>query len=93
MFDFSLMNKEVIIFAEDIDEYKKMRGLKDIYFKLPFTICKNNDELEKNIEKFDNSIYQEKIKNFKDKYKAYDKGNASKIVTEKIQKIIKGGNI
>lgn len=92
MFDFALMNKEIIILAEDIEEYKNMRGLKDIFFELPFCICKNNDELEENIKSFNNEGYQKKLINFKKKYIAYDNGNASKKVVEKIQKIIIGGN-
>lgn len=89
MFDFSLMNKEVFIFAEDIEEYKKLRGLKKTYFDLPFNICKNNDELEKKIENFNSEKYSEDVKKFSEKYKAFDKGNASEKVVEKIKKIIK----
>ena len=37
----------------------------DIYAILPFTVAKNNDELENRIQEFDRKIYNKKIRLFR----------------------------
>ena len=89
MIDFILMNRPVFLYASDIEEYKKERGLKPVFFNLPFTLCQNYQELVSAIRDFDMVLYQQKILDFKNQYHSFDDGCASKhvvdIIMEKLQ--------
>ena len=39
MFDFHLMHRPIFLFTQDIEDYQRMRGLKDWFFKVPFPFC------------------------------------------------------
>ena len=36
--DFSNSRRPVFLYASDVDEYQRMRGLKEMYFKYPFPL-------------------------------------------------------
>lgn len=91
MFDFALTRKPVFLYATDIDNYIQMRGLKDLYFKTPFPLCKNNEELEHAINSFDMAIYQKNLDGFYAIYNPYDEGHASEKIVEKMNMV--NGNI
>lgn len=86
--DFSHTRRPVFLYASDIDEYTKMRGLKEMYFRLPFSLAKNNDELAQNIL---NYKYDEYIKRYEDfmkiEYGNIDDGSSSKRFVEKLKAI------
>lgn len=84
MFDFSLTRKPVFLFATDIDEFIKMRGLKDMFFKTPFPICRNNEELVQAINNFNNEEYQKRLTSFYDVYKPFDDGHACQRIMDRI---------
>lgn len=88
MIDFILMNKPVFLYSPDIEEYKNKRGLKPVYFHLPFPLCQNNEELLKAIREFKNENYRKELNIFRNQYKSYDQGNASEIVVNRILDII-----
>ena len=88
MIDFILMNKPVFLYSPDIEEYKNERGLKPVYFHLPFPLCQNNEELLKAIREFKNENYRKELNIFRNQYKSYDQGNASEIVVNRILDII-----
>ena len=88
MFDFAIMKKRIYLFANDIEEYQSMRGLKPIYFELPFPICKTNKELQEQILNYNEKEYNDKIEKFLNKYMSFDKGDASYKVVERIKKVI-----
>lgn len=87
--DFSNTRKPVFLYASDIDEYTSMRGLKDMYYKLPFSLSKNNDELEQSILQFDGSDYSKKLETFYKLYGSVDDGHASERFVEKIKQLEK----
>ena len=82
--DFSNTRKPVFLYASDIEEYKKMRGLKPMYYKLPFSLSRNNEELEKNIVSFDMEEYSKRLDDFYKKYGSFDDGYASERFVKKI---------
>lgn len=82
MIDFILMNKPVFLYSSDIQEYKVERGLKPVYFELPFHLCQNNQELYTAINNFKMNHYLEGLYEFKKKYQSFDKGHASKCVVD-----------
>ena len=82
MIDFILMNKPVFLYASDIEEYKKERGLKPVYYNLPFPLCQNNKELIDAVNAFEDDGYLKELKEFKKQYHSYDDGNSSKNVVD-----------
>lgn len=88
MLDFVIQRRPIFIFATDIGEYKKMRGLKPMYFELPFDICTSNDELAISIANFDEEQYQKKLDDFFKLYSPYDRGTASESIVEKIRSYV-----
>ncbi len=82
MFDFVLLDKPIIFYAYDLKEYtEKCRGLYyDYYKELPGPFARNEDELLDiiaNIDSiFNDKIYMERYKAFKDKFNYYKDGNS-----------------
>ena len=87
--DFSHTHQPVFLYASDIDDYTRMRGLKPLYCALPFPLAKNNDELIHNISNYDYAAYLEKFEVFmKEIYGNFDDGHASVRFVEKIKKLL-----
>lgn len=87
--DFANLRRPVLLYASDIDEYTRMRGLKPMYYQLPFPLARNNDEMEQNILNYDK---EERLKQFnewmKDPYGSVDDGHASERFVERLKSII-----
>lgn len=88
MFDFMLSRKPCFVFATDIEEYNHERGFYYPLKSTPFPIAKNNEELIKNIENFDNDKYQTKVEEFLKDKGCIEDGHASERVVELIKEII-----
>lgn len=86
--DFSNTRRPVFLYASDIDEYSKMRGLKPMYFHLPFPLCKTNDDLSKAIAAFDQTDYSERLNSFYKLYGSVDDGHASERFIEMLKGIM-----
>lgn len=84
IFDMAEMDKIVFIYANDIEQYQSLRGLKKDFFELPFSIAEDNDNLRKNIEDFNEAEYKDAVETVKDRYCTFDKGNASDKVVDRI---------
>lgn len=84
IFDAALIKKKSMIFTLDEEEYIKERGLYVNLDDLPFLIARNNEELLKNIKKFDNEKYEQKVKEYFNKVGLLEDGKS----TEKIIKMI-----
>ncbi|WP_251132773.1 CDP-glycerol glycerophosphotransferase family protein [Exiguobacterium sp. s56] len=87
MFDFVLKRKPCFLYAVDVEEYKKDRDFYFSFNELPFTLSKNNEELINAIEKFDNQKYLENIEKFLMEIGSVEKGTASKMVVQRIEKV------
>ena len=86
--DFANTRRPVFLYASDIDEYSKMRGLKNMYFKLPFTLCRTNDEINKAIREFNAIEYSNKLDIFQREYGSYDDGHASERFVKMLKNIM-----
>lgn len=90
IFDFALMERPGFLYAKDIQEYEKERGLYFDLNTLPFPLAKNNEQLEKNILDFDENIYKENLMDYFDsvglKEKGTAKGKITKIILDYINK-------
>lgn len=89
--DFSNMRRPVFLYANDINEYNKNWGLKDMYFKLPFTLTQTNEELEKAIISFNKDEYISRLDDFYKIYGSVDDGHASERFVNKLKGIIANG--
>ena len=65
-----------------------MRGLKDWFFKVPFPMCKNNEELMYAISSFDDEKYQSNLKEFNKLYGSVEDGHATEHIVNRIRAII-----
>ena len=82
--DFLLMRKPVFLFATDLEKYADKsagRGLRDLYYHLPFALCRNQQELETSIESFNEEEFRKKVEAFMlEYYRTFDDGHASERV-------------
>lgn len=88
MFDYMLLNKPIILYAADIEEYKKDRDFSIKLEEVPFEIAKNNQELFNIIENMKNKDYKSIYENFGKEYGLNETGKSSeeivKIIEEKV---------
>lgn len=89
IYDFAIMKKPIFLYATDIAKYKKERGLRQVYFSLPFSLCLNNEQLIKAISKFDMKEYLDTLHSFVvNKLHSYDTGHASEAIVNRIKNVI-----
>lgn len=86
--DFSNTRKPVFLYASDIDKYTAMRGLKPMYYQLPFALCKNNDEIEAAIKSFNMADYSKRLQKFYQVYGSVDDGYASERFVGQLKQMI-----
>ena len=86
--DFMFTGKPVFIYAKDYDSYTNERGLRPIFFDLPYHVNKSEAELFYDIETFDAAALEPQIKRFLDMVKPFDDGHASERVVERIKLVI-----
>ena len=87
--DFANMRKPVFLYASDIEAYTSMRGLKPMYYNLPFPLAKNNDEMEDNILNYNEGNQVERFNVWmKDSYGSVDDGRASERFVERLKEIV-----
>ena len=77
-FDYSILDRPILCFAYDLDEYMEKRGL---YYKLeeilPCRIDKTENELLDSIKHIDPEESSREVRRFHNKFNVYDKGYAS----------------
>lgn len=83
-FDFSILERPMICFAYDKEEYEEKRGLYlNLEKDLPCKVCRNEDEVIFEIKNMNSALYIEAAKEFHKKYAPYA-GSASKKVVDLI---------
>ncbi len=86
MFDYSILKRPIIFYIYDFNEYKSQA--RELYFdmfsEIPGPVVKNNYELFSVIENIKNisNDFEEKYKQFCNKYNRIDNGNASKKIID-----------
>lgn len=90
MFDFLETKRPCFLYTPDLKEYQKQdRSLYFDIMDLPFPTSMSQDELEYKIQSFDQKEYSNSINKFMEGIGSYEDGNASKRVTEYIEKWMK----
>lgn len=91
MADFMLMKKPVFLYVPDLDNYSNKstgRGLREMYFELPFSSSKTQDELESNMVAFDEEKYNKELCAYiQEYYRFFDDGHASERVVNHLKKV------
>ena len=88
IYDAAIMDKLVLLYAPDLDDYKTNRGLKQIYFDFPTRICQTSDDLCNYIDEIDVGQYHAELRRFLDSIKVFDDGHASERVVKRIASIM-----
>lgn len=88
VFDYIHTRNPAVLYASDIEEYKKDRNFHMRLEESPFTITTNNEELLEYINKFDFDDYNRKLADFNSRVCLFDNGQASSRIADIIQKKI-----
>ncbi len=92
MADFILMKKPVFLYAMDLDKFSTPnigRGLREVFYKLPFSLSKTQNELEHYLASFDKEDYDKKMSVFmRESFDSFDDGHASEGVVNYIKNVI-----
>ncbi len=87
-FDFMLTRRPVFLFATDVQQYDMERGF---YYPLettPFPLARDNAELMKNVDAFDEAVYLPKVEAFLKEKGCMEDGHASERVADLIEQIV-----
>jgi CDP-glycerol glycerophosphotransferase len=85
-FDFLFRRKPIVLYASDIEDYKKDRSFHVPLNSLPFPLVTNNTDFEKIILNFNLTDYNIKIDKFLKQYRFVLDGNATLRMCELIEK-------
>lgn len=92
MADFMLMKKPVFLYVTDLEKYSDKttgRGLRDLYFALPFSLSRNQEELERHVSQFNKEAYAEELGAYMRKYYCtFDDGHASERVVNHLKNVL-----
>lgn len=87
--DATLNKTPVILYASDLSNYNKMRGVRPIYYDLPFPFCQSNEDVRSAIYDFNQDDYWKRVNDFMNRtIVSYDDGHASENVVERIKNIM-----
>lgn len=88
VYEFAVLEKQCYIYASDIEEYQKMRGLNELYFSIPYPICTTNEQLMDQMRQYTPERGKQMAEAFMKGFGGVDKGDASKQVVQRIQSVI-----
>ena len=92
MGDFLLMRKPVFLYVPDLERYSDKaldRGLREMYYHLPFSSSQNQEDLEAQVAIFDYEDYIIKAESFMSiYYNTFDDGRASERVVEYLKNAV-----
>ena len=88
VYDFSFTKRPIFLYQKDIEMYKKDRNFYITMDKLPYIKAINNEQLQREIEMYDDHLYQQNLKKFMESMKNYDDGTAAQKVVDKIMEYL-----
>lgn len=88
IYDFAVLRKPSYLYAPDVEEYRAMRGLKEQFFHLPFARSTTNEELVRQLAEYTQEYGVKVAQDFLDFYGSVDKGDAAKMVVERIKQVV-----
>lgn len=87
MFEFGIMKKLVILYAKDINAYKKERDFYFDLYSLPFPIVKSNDNLNNLLKNINIKDYKKNLELFYKKINHFERGEAAKYIVTLINNL------
>lgn len=88
MFEFSITGKPVFLYADDLEEYKKERGLYFNFEELPFPKAGSEEELFARIREYRAENYAKPLQEFFHKVGLKEGGAAACAVADRIEQVI-----
>ena len=88
VYDFSFTKRPIFLYQKDIEMYKKDRNFYITMDKLPYIKAINNEQLQREIEMYDDHLYQQNLKKFMESMKNYDDGTAAQKVVDRIMEYL-----
>ena len=88
IFDFALMGKEILMYTPDLEEYKKERGVRPMFFEIPYEMCTDNEQLNKVAENYTKTGAKEKADRLVDMLQSVDNGTSSAAIIERIKDFV-----
>ena len=85
IFDAFMLGRDVVLYAPDLEEYQKTRGLRPIFFQLPYPMTQEKEELYHLIETYNDHVSPEEKQRFATLYGFFDTGHASEEVCKRIK--------
>lgn len=90
LYDFMLMEKPVLLYIPDLEEYTTLRGLRPLYYQLPLPRFTNNDTFKHALDSVFSENYLREINTFLNQsIRIFDKGVASQRVVDRIEQMIR----
>lgn len=93
VFDYAISKKPAIIYASDIEEYKKDRDFAIKFEDWPFPIATNNKELNTIIENYDANKFERKINKFYEEKWLNETGKSCYDIAKIINNLILGRKV
>ena len=90
VFEFAVLEKPSYIYAPDVEAYQRMRGLKQDFFRMPYPVCRTNEELAELLKAYTPEAGKENAKRFMAYFGGTDKGDASQRVVSRIVDVMEG---
>ena len=92
VYDFSCFtDRPVFLYQRDYREMIEQRNFYVPMDEMPYPRAESMDEFIDSINKFDISLYQQKLKTYMSRFGNYDDGRASEKVYERIKNVLSGG--
>lgn len=88
MFEFSLIQRPVFLYALDLSDYIKDRGFYINFSELPFPIAEDMDQLRNNIRSFDYAKYSADTARFMKSKGIAENGTASKEIVARVIEVM-----
>ncbi len=89
MFEFCIAKKPVFLYADDLENYKRERGLYFDYLDLPFPKAFTQEELYAAVQGYEGEKYVDLQQEFLKSAGLKESGRAAAAVADRIEKIIK----
>lgn len=87
VFDYSVLEKKMVFYVSDLEEYKNEIGLNVEYEMMPGKICRTEEELAEALS--ERSYDKERVRQFKEEYFTYRDGKSVERITKFVERIMK----
>lgn len=84
IWDYSFTYRQCYLYVPDLEKYIDEQGFYTDIYTWGFPLCRNDDELISEMERFDSADFRKKMNDHHARYGSYEKGTATKVFCEKL---------